>query len=258
MFKKILTSSLIAMTAMVGFFSEVQLSEKGILVTTNTTSYAADPAGSSTAPATSGNKDTKSGTQNQNEETKKMLNNLVSGVNIILDFITIIVSPAIMLASWLMSPDWTSGDLFGIRPVLHNMWIVISNITYLIYAILLIVIAIATIFNSEHYGYKAMLPKLALGIILVPLTWWGVQFTVSVATYVTAAAISVPYESVNKINPTDGFWTEPTIPKSMTYENDKTYLDGKTAIGKDQSVSDFCKTNPGSCIPIRDFVKKSG
>lgn len=153
-----------------------------------------------------------------------MLNNLVSTINIALDAVTILVTPAIMLASWLMSPDWTTGDLFGIRPVLHNMWIVVSNITYFIYAILLIVIAIATIFNSEHYGYKAMLPKLALGIILVPLTWWGVQFTISVATYVTAAAVSIPYESVKATGKGDTFWDERIIPQKMLYKDDKTYF----------------------------------
>ncbi len=154
-----------------------------------------------------------------------MLNNLVSGVNIILDIVTIFVTPAIMLASWLMSPDWTAGDLFGIRPILHSLWITISNITYLIYAILIIFIAIATIFDisgQSHYGYRSMLPKLALGILLVPITWWGVQFTVSVATYVTAAAISVPYESIKKFSASDTWWSTPSIPKEMEYTNDKT------------------------------------
>lgn len=93
---------------------------------------------------------------------QKMLNSLVGGLNIILDILTIIVSPAIMLASWLMSPDWTSGDLFGIRPALHSLWVTVSNIVYFIYAILLIFIALATIFNSQNYGYKQLLPKLAL------------------------------------------------------------------------------------------------
>lgn len=152
-----------------------------------------------------------------------------------------------MLASWLMSPDWTAGDLFGIRPTLHNLWITVSNITYFIYAILLIFIAIATIFNSEHYGYKAMLPKLALGIILVPLTWFGVQFTVSVATYITAAAISVPYESISKFSEKDAWWTTPSIPKNNEYDNDKS---------KDSKTAENTKC-PENCISPEQFVKKS-
>ena len=151
-----------------------------------------------------------------------MLNTLVAAINIILNILTIMVSPAIMLASWLMSPDWTSGDLFGIRPVMHSLWVTVSNITYLIYAILLIFIALATIFNSEHYGYKAMLPKLALGIILVPLTWWAVQFTISLATYVTAAAVSVPAEALKKYTNDSSWWNTSFIPRQMIYKNGDT------------------------------------
>ena len=82
---------------------------------------------------------------------QKMLNSLVAGLNIILDILTIIVTPAMILASWLMSPDWTSGDLFQIRPMLHSLWVTVANITYFIYAILLIFIALGTIFNSDKY-----------------------------------------------------------------------------------------------------------
>jgi hypothetical protein len=113
--------------------------------------------------------------------------------------VTMLVSPAIMLAGWLMSPDWTSGDLFGLREVMYSLWVTISNITYFIYAVLLIFIALATIFGQENYGYKAMLPKLALGIILVPFTWWFVQWTISLATIVTASVITIPNEALESV-----------------------------------------------------------
>lgn len=149
------------------------------------------------------------------------LQTVVSFVNTILSILTIVVTPAIVLASWLMSPDWTTGDLFNLRPVLHNMWIMISNITYFIYAVLLVFIALATIFNSEHYGYKALLPRLALGIILVPLTWWFVQFIISLSTIVTASVINIPAEVMMKAssNESSTWWTTPIIPKVTTFDN---------------------------------------
>ena len=49
---------------------------------------------------------------NESTEVKKMYNNIVAALNIALSVVTVIVSPAIMFAGWLMSPDWTSGDLF--------------------------------------------------------------------------------------------------------------------------------------------------
>lgn len=152
---------------------------------------------------------------------QKGLNWLVAKLNIILDILTIIVTPAMILASWLMSPDWTSGDLFQIRPMLHDMWVIIANVTYFIYAILLIFIALATIFNSDKYGYKQLLPKLALGILMVPLTWWFIQFIISLSTIVTASVINIPMDVVIKYNETNqsSWWTEPSIPKETKYNN---------------------------------------
>ena len=91
-----------------------------------------------------------------------------------------------------------------------------SNITYFIYAILLIFIALATIFGKESYAYKAMLPKLALGIILVPFTWWFVQFVISMSSIVTASVISIPEEAYSSLITQDGtWWTKPSIPNEI-------------------------------------------
>ena len=157
-----------------------------------------------------------------------MYESLVAGLNIILALLTIIVSPAIMLASWLMSPDWTSGDIFGMRPMIHDLWVLVANVTYFIYAILLIFIALATIFNSENYGYKKMLPKLALGILMVPLTWWFIQFTISLASLATASVMNIPAEVMTnysaKIGQADGtnWWNTGIVPKNITYDNQST------------------------------------
>lgn len=118
-----------------------------------------------------------------------------------------------MLAGWLMSPDWTSGDLFGLRETMHSLWVTVSNILYFIYAVLLIVIALATMFNQEKFGYKVMLPKLALGIILVPFTWWFVQWTISLASVVTASVISIPTDTIK--DRTNDWTDQRIIPKDI-------------------------------------------
>lgn len=219
MFKKFLTSFLLTLVAVGGFFINVTITKNTLSLDSHVSvSYAQDCFTPDCLAVVKAGND-KLAANTQNAEIQKMLNTLVAAINIILNILTIMVSPAIMLASWLMSPDWTSGDLFGIRPVMHSLWVTVSNITYLIYAILLIFIALATIFNSEHYGYKAMLPKLALGIILVPLTWWAVQFTISLATYVTAAAVSVPAEALKKYTNDSSWWNTSFIPREMIYKN---------------------------------------
>lgn len=157
-------------------------------------------------------------------EMQKMIDKGIAFMNGSLEVLTVIVSPAIFLASWLMTPDWTSGDIFGLRPVLHDLWILVSNVTYFIYALLLIFIALATIFNSQNYGYKKLLPRLALGIILVPLTWWFVQFIISLATIVTASVMNLPMEVVqnnaNKQNKIDVWWWDDTIHQKYQFFTD--------------------------------------
>ncbi len=174
-----------------------------------------------------------------------MWNSLIDGLNIILGIITAIVSPAIMFAGWLMSPDWTSGDLFGLRTPMYSLWVTVSNIVYFVYAILLILIALGTMFGKESFSYKVMLPKLALGILMVPFTWWFVQWTISLSAVVTASVISIPAETLGS---KDGkSWAEtPSIPKEITI---------------DASTGDTSKSKPvvqctaATCMTPSDFLR---
>ena len=59
-------------------------------------------------------------------------------------------------------------------------------------------IALGTMFGQDKFSYKVMLPKLALGILMVPFTWWFVQWTISIASVVTAAVITIPNETMNQ------------------------------------------------------------
>lgn len=182
-----------------------------------------------------------------------MLNGLVAGLNIILSILTIIVTPAMILASWLMSPDWTSGDLFQIRPMLHALWVIIANVTYFIYAVLLIFIALATIFNSDKYGYKQLLPKLALGILMVPLTWWFIQFIISLSTIVTASVINIPMDVVINYNKTNqsSWWTEASIPKVTKFENTKSVAD------KESQKCNNLSGDAANCVTPEKFIEKA-
>ncbi len=186
------------------------------------------------------------GSQKENTKVKEMYNNIVAGLDIILWVLTIIVSPAVMLASWLMSPDWTSGDLFWLRWVMYKIWVTISNITYFIYAILLIFIALATIFGRENYMYNRMLPKLALWIILVPFTWWFVQFTISASTYITAHVLAIPHEAINSIAGNEWWWTIKSIPKDIEMTGENFW---KSPVN--------CVDDRSKCIAPKDFLTQS-
>ncbi len=154
-------------------------------------------------------------------QESQWIKDAVDALNAILGLMTFLITPLIALAGWLLSPDWTRGDLFGLNIWLYKIWLTISNITYFLYALGLIGIALATIFNQENYAYKTMLPKLALGIIMVPFTWWIVQAIVSVSNILTVAVMQIPYETLQAISPKSGpsWLTNKTIPQTISYDN---------------------------------------
>lgn len=86
------------------------------------------------------------------KDTKKTpidttVESLVSLMNVGIGTLTFLITPLIMLAGWLLSPDWTFGEVFGLRPIFHSLWVLISNIVYVIFGFMLVFVAFANIFG---------------------------------------------------------------------------------------------------------------
>jgi hypothetical protein len=256
MLKKLLTSTTLSLVAIGGFFVSMDFWDNSMVISQV---HAACIDAFWNTPWSTGYDASTAGAGCVADQTKNLYNQWVLYLNQALYALTFLVSPAIMLAGWLMSPDWTTGDLFGIRPVIHNLWVIVSNITYLIYAILLIFIALATIFNSQNYGYKRLLPRLALGIILVPLTWWFVQFTISLASVVTTSVINIPLETLNtmydqRFGPgnTNTWYTKESIPRVVVHDAAFSWASSFTGLSLEQ-----CGANPGACISPQEVLTSS-
>lgn len=93
-----------------------------------------------------------------NENTKPNYDKVNNGlqtvaewINGMLGVLSMLATPFMMLVGWFMSPEWMTGKIFGLDQPMYSLWKTISNIVYFIYAILLIIIAVATIFNSQNY-----------------------------------------------------------------------------------------------------------
>lgn len=184
---------------------------------------------------------------------QETMNKWIWIINVIIWVFTAMLTPLIMLSSWLMSPDWTSGDLFNLRGPMHNLWKVVSNIIYFVYAVLLIIVAIGTIFQNKNFSYKTMLPRILLGLILVPFTWWFVQLTISLSTNITASVLTIPKEAVEKLEENkwkQGWYEENIIPKEIDL---KTYFGS----GSEWNKID-CSKNPWNCISVKWMFKESG
>ena len=96
MLRKIFTSSLLSLVIVGGFFVNINPQSDTVLSFADQT-YAADNCGGTGQPACT-----------SDQEMVNMYNKMIQELNIALDILSFIVSPAIMLAGWLMSPDWTS------------------------------------------------------------------------------------------------------------------------------------------------------
>lgn len=118
----------------IGNTGEISLGSTGIHVMV----AAADPAPADGAPAAG-------------SDTKGVVNDAMNGTvdiaNVVIKLFSIFLTPLIMLAGWLLSPDWTFGDILGLRPILHQIWILMSNVVYVIFGFMLVFIAFANIFG---------------------------------------------------------------------------------------------------------------
>lgn len=112
--------------------------------------------------------------------------------------------PLSLLGGWLLSSEWTYGDVIGIRPVFHSLWVFVSNFVYVAFAGMLVIVAIANIFGqSDSYAIKKMLPRFIIGVIMVPLTWFGVSAILSLTNYATAIVLRLPADTITAVTPTD-------------------------------------------------------
>ncbi len=117
----------------------------------------------------------------------------LSVINGSLNLMFAIITPFMMLAGWLLTPDWVFGEIFGLRTVLHDLWVLMSNMVYIAFAFLLIAMAFMNIYAGEKntWAIKAKLPKLIVGVISVPFTWFFVSAVLSISSVLTASVMQL-------------------------------------------------------------------
>ena len=93
-------------------------------------------------------------------------------------------------------PWWTNGSLFGLTEYLRDIWVLISNVVYFIFAFILITIAFMNIIGKwdGNWELKQALPRFIVWVLIVPFTWFLVQFILSVSAVLTVAVLSLPYD----------------------------------------------------------------
>lgn len=146
---------------------------------------------------------------------------IVQILNLVFTIITFLLTPAIILCGWLLSPDWTMGDFFGLRPYFIQVWVLVSNLVYIIFALMLLWMAVMQIFSSEsNYAFKKKLPRFLVGIMIVPFTWLIVSWTLSFANQAVAAVLSIPSGAIAQMQTDEdgGVFHLRTIPTKFSLD----------------------------------------
>ncbi len=133
------------------------------------------------------------------EELKKTLGNWVEWW---LKMVSVIVALLTYLATVFLSPSWLNGSLFGLNTYFREIWILVSNVVYFIFAFLLIWIAFMNIIwkNADQYQLKQALPKFIVWVLIVPFSWFLVQLILSISAILTVWALSLPFSTFDNYN----------------------------------------------------------
>lgn len=118
-------------------------------------------------------------------------------VNIIVRWAAAFLWALTALISLFLTPGWVNGELFELWWLLKEIWVMISNIVYLIFALILIVIAFMNIVWKWEWTWelKQALPKFIVGVLIVPFSWFFVQFIISISSILTVSVLWLPFDS---------------------------------------------------------------
>ncbi|MCH2188419.1 hypothetical protein MK079_01155 [Candidatus Gracilibacteria bacterium] len=139
------------------------------------------------------------------ESVKDSINFGITMINFFLTVILSLGSLVTFLVSLFLTPEWVNGTIFGLDEPMKDIWIMVSNVVYFIFAGLLIFIAFMNIIGrgTDKYELKQALPKFIVGILIVPFSWFIVQFILSLSAILTVSVIGIPNDVLSNGDQTE-------------------------------------------------------
>ena len=161
------------------------------------------------------------------DTVKKGINSILEGLNIALSVISVMLALLTYLSTLFLDPSWLNGSVFGLSVKFKEIWILVSNIVYFAFAFILIWIALVNIVwkAGDKFQLKQALPRFIAWILIVPFSWFIVQFILSISAILTVSALTLP---VNTFPDYNTVMDKVTIPSKCTIDLSHD-LDSKTA-----------------------------
>ncbi len=151
-----------------------------------------------------------------------------------------------------LNPSWTNGTGIWLHVHLKDLWIMISNIVYVIFAFLLIIIAFMNIiWKWDKWELKQALPKFFIWVLIVPFSWMFVQVVIAISSFLSVSVLMLPYDVLSN-SPTNS-WEEIKAKPVCT-----TYIVVSKSQGKDQSANTANTSWCGGTTPIAELLKSDG
>lgn len=123
----------------------------------------------------------------------------IEGLNYAFKLLSILLWIITNFVGLFLNPAWTNGTVLWLNVQLKELWILISNIVYFIFAILLVMIAFMNIiWKWEKWELKQALPKFIVWVLIVPFSWFFVQLILSFSSVMTASVLAIPYDILSK------------------------------------------------------------
>ncbi len=165
----------------------------------------------------------------------------------LVQWVLLIASSLIWVVSmliWLfLRPEWTSGSVIWLDTQLKTIWIMISNVVYFVFAWIFITIAFMNIvWWWDSYQLKTAIPKFIIWVLIVPFSWFFVQFILSLSSILTVAVLSLPFDTFPQIST-----------KTIELCKDNAYKYDINASGSTNFIS--CKNGTSTPITIDNFLK---
>ncbi len=193
-------------------------------------------------------------------------NILIWYLNLFLKAAAALLALATSFVSIFLYPGWVNGTMFGLQDYLREIWILVSNVIYFIFAGILITIAFMNIIGKWEgtWELKQAMPRFIVGVLIVPFSWFAVQFLLSLSAILTVWVLTLPYNSFQQeplfaqaIEWTDNELTSQEFCKNIIINFSDSRVPGSTdwiASWQDAEFAEIFQCKDDGMVTIKEII----
>lgn len=124
-------------------------------------------------------------------------NAIITIIDGIFDLWAVLIWLFSIVAGFLISPEFITWEVFWMDVVMRDIWVLVSNVVYLAFWFIIVFVAFMNIISmeGENYNLKTALPKIIIWVLIVPFSFFIVQFVISFSSILAASVMQLPQTS---------------------------------------------------------------